>query len=452
MINCRDMLKENAMTTWVPEAIARRYPLPIRSPAQLYECESIEVDDVLRIQALVGGATVNRSLPPPPPPPAATAAVPTHQPTVSMDILRPVAAAAPRVAPKATPVTNPSADPVALGSLTCRELRLLCAENTLQRDGGKAELVERLAQFAKRQPKVAERVQRLRRSDGGRVDYRTFLQSAKKASAQLRRVDVTIQCDSRERATEGHSWEEHLSKAGHPQGQLKKVTLPIGDFMFTGRLREDDIDALLATGPTGEVVLDAIVERKKWADLASSVIDSRYQQQKRVLKKCGIPSVFYVIEGTPQRSLNDAAQRQRCESAALTTMLVDKLHVVWSLNALDTSKSLCSMARVLSKKTPRSSAVSPEQWSEGITRQRQQEEISTLLPRMLAVIRGCSYDVAIAVASEIGSLKADRIEAVLAAVERGSASCCVGKSKRDVNAMKSVLQLLSTLVRSPHYI
>jgi ERCC4-type nuclease len=46
-----------------------------------------------------------------------------------------------------------------------------------------------------------------------------------------------------------------------------------------------------------EVILDFIVERKSIGDLASSIIDGRYQEQRYRLRESGITNVLYIIEG-----------------------------------------------------------------------------------------------------------------------------------------------------------
>jgi crossover junction endonuclease MUS81 len=46
-------------------------------------------------------------------------------------------------------------------------------------------------------------------------------------------------------------------------------------------------------------VLDFIVERKTSDDLAASIRDGRYDEQKYRLKNCGINNVIYLIEGKP---------------------------------------------------------------------------------------------------------------------------------------------------------
>ncbi|CAE7785586.1 Mus81, partial [Symbiodinium microadriaticum] len=45
------------------------------------------------------------------------------------------------------------------------------------------------------------------------------------------------------------------------------------------------------------VVLDCIVERKTVLDLASSIVDGRYEEQKQRLSSCGVQHVVYLVEG-----------------------------------------------------------------------------------------------------------------------------------------------------------
>ncbi len=48
-----------------------------------------------------------------------------------------------------------------------------------------------------------------------------------------------------------------------------------------------------------DYVLDFIVERKTADDLAASIMDGRYEEQKFRLKNCGINNVIYLVEGSP---------------------------------------------------------------------------------------------------------------------------------------------------------
>jgi ERCC4-type nuclease len=48
-----------------------------------------------------------------------------------------------------------------------------------------------------------------------------------------------------------------------------------------------------------DYVLDFIIERKTADDLAASIMDGRYEEQKFRLRNCGINNVIYLVEGKP---------------------------------------------------------------------------------------------------------------------------------------------------------
>lgn len=58
-----------------------------------------------------------------------------------------------------------------------------------------------------------------------------------------------------------------------------------------------------------EFVLDWIVERKRVDDLAASIIDKRYEQQKYWLNASGLKNIMYIVEGDP-------SQEERGKSAS----------------------------------------------------------------------------------------------------------------------------------------
>merc|ERR1712070_207100 len=85
--------------------------------------------------------------------------------------------------------------------------------------------------------------------------------------------------------------------------------LPVGDFLWIAR-GCDDV----------EYVLPFIVERKRMDDLASSIIDNRYGEQKFRLKRCGVENVIYLVEGKMS-----GASRSQGVAALKTAMLMCKV-------------------------------------------------------------------------------------------------------------------------------
>lgn len=88
--------------------------------------------------------------------------------------------------------------------------------------------------------------------------------------------------------------------------------MKVGDFTWIARHK---------TNPDIELVLPYIIERKRMDDLASSIKDGRFHEQKFRLKKCGIPNVIYLIEnygrnkhvGLPIQSLMQAISNTRVQ-------------------------------------------------------------------------------------------------------------------------------------------
>ncbi|KAM7358497.1 prolyl-tRNA synthetase 2-like protein, mitochondrial isoform 2-T5 [Cochliomyia hominivorax] len=65
--------------------------------------------------------------------------------------------------------------------------------------------------------------------------------------------------------------------------EIRRLT--VGDFLWIARDKENN-----------ELVLPYIIERKRMDDLASSIRDGRFHEQKHRLKHCGIQNIIYLIE------------------------------------------------------------------------------------------------------------------------------------------------------------
>ncbi|XP_036332334.1 crossover junction endonuclease MUS81 [Rhagoletis pomonella] len=87
--------------------------------------------------------------------------------------------------------------------------------------------------------------------------------------------------------------------------------LTIGDFLWVARDKEGS-----------ELVLPFIVERKRFDDLASSIRDGRFHEQKHRLRQCGIQNVIYLVEdygdnehlGLPMENLQQAIMNTQIHS------------------------------------------------------------------------------------------------------------------------------------------
>lgn len=66
----------------------------------------------------------------------------------------------------------------------------------------------------------------------------------------------------------------------------REEVLQVGDFLYAARHKETKATC----------VLNIVIERKREDDLSSSISDSRYEEQKFRLKKCGVENVVYIVE------------------------------------------------------------------------------------------------------------------------------------------------------------
>ncbi|TYI99389.1 hypothetical protein E1A91_A13G014600v1 [Gossypium mustelinum] len=105
--------------------------------------------------------------------------------------------------------------------------------------------------------------------------------------------------------------------------------LPIGDGIWIARHKH----------LSSEYVLDFIVERKKVADLRSSIRDNRYKDQKLRLLRSGLKKLIFLVEGDP----NTSEAAESIKTACFTTEILEGFDVQRTSGLLDTlRKYICS--------------------------------------------------------------------------------------------------------------
>ena len=104
--------------------------------------------------------------------------------------------------------------------------------------------------------------------------------------------EVVCLIDQREKRalTDARGWMLNGLKSRGVLCEMRQLTL--GDLLWVVRRRSTE-------GPVGEeYVMSFIIERKQASDLAQSIMDGRYEEQKYRLSRCGLANVFYVVEGS----------------------------------------------------------------------------------------------------------------------------------------------------------
>ncbi|XP_002125898.2 structure-specific endonuclease subunit MUS81 [Ciona intestinalis] len=132
------------------------------------------------------------------------------------------------------------------------------------------------------------------------------------------------------------------------QREIKKLDVPIidrvlqiGDFVWVAKEKS-------YSGNGREIVLDYIVERKCMADLAMSIRDGRFHEQKIRLKQCGAKKIVYLVEDMNKiqhQSLPEKTLRQ----ALINTQVVDNIFVKYSENIAATAQYLGILTTKLKK-------------------------------------------------------------------------------------------------------
>ncbi|KAG5370404.1 Crossover junction endonuclease MUS81 [Yarrowia sp. C11] len=104
--------------------------------------------------------------------------------------------------------------------------------------------------------------------------------------------------------------QQAISGLGQKNVTVVTSVLYLGDFLFAARHKTSKKLA----------VLNTIIERKRYDDLNSSIVDSRYEEQKCRLRKCGVENVIYLIEDFSMSRVN-AQIRDKAMASILGRMV-----------------------------------------------------------------------------------------------------------------------------------
>eukprot|EP00118_Oscarella_pearsei_P015894 m.147492 g.147492 ORF g.147492 m.147492 type:complete len:636 (+) comp38467_c0_seq25:16-1923(+) len=123
--------------------------------------------------------------------------------------------------------------------------------------------------------------------------------------------------------------------------------LNVGDYIWIAKERMSPVPGQVALPDGQELVLDYIVERKRFDDLGKSIIDGRFHEQKARLHECGCSEVIYLIErchfrkallGLPEASVNQAI---------INTQVRDKFMIRRTTDFAETVTYLTLMTRMI---------------------------------------------------------------------------------------------------------
>jgi ERCC4-type nuclease len=157
-------------------------------------------------------------------------------------------------------------------------------------------------------------------------------------SGQLQRIpfgcyDILLVLDNREVRKRGDRdfFQLELEKLGVP---VLTKQMELGDICWVARSK---------TNVNELYMLDYIVERKKNDDLASSIKDGRFKEQKHRLNKCGVSNLIYLVEEYDPTLFSSAAMT----TAITETIVGNDFFVKMTTNAMDTVQYLAKFTKLL---------------------------------------------------------------------------------------------------------
>lgn len=129
------------------------------------------------------------------------------------------------------------------------------------------------------------------------------------------------------------------------EGSIKKETrtLACGDFIWVARPK-----GINPGDRTKDLILDYVVERKRLDDLASSIFDGRFEQQKQRLLNSGIRRPIYLIEDVGNLRVGNLTSSGLAQ-AVVNILTHDGIAVERVKNSAHANDYLISMTKCLEK-------------------------------------------------------------------------------------------------------
>ncbi|XP_066912405.1 crossover junction endonuclease MUS81-like isoform X2 [Clytia hemisphaerica] len=151
--------------------------------------------------------------------------------------------------------------------------------------------------------------------------------------------DVVLLVDNAETVGGGRrkkEMAENLLKIGV---KMEVRKLQLGDFLWIAKEK---------CGKQRELVLDFILERKRMDDLASSIVDGRFKEQKFRLKSCGLKKLIYLVEKYGS-SEHFVVPETTLKQAVMNTQVVDGLFIKETTSIQDSVQYLRLMTNQLTR-------------------------------------------------------------------------------------------------------
>lgn len=149
---------------------------------------------------------------------------------------------------------------------------------------------------------------------------------------------IQLVIDSRELSHQGIP-SKHFENLLITMGiKAKSVLLSVGDILWVYK-GSDNI----------EFVLDFIIERKTLDDLAASINDGRYKEQKVRLKSSGLKNIYYLIEGIKYENRHINISNQAIQNSIFNTLTVHDINIIRTDSQKQSVEMILEMDRNIRK-------------------------------------------------------------------------------------------------------
>lgn len=164
--------------------------------------------------------------------------------------------------------------------------------------------------------------------------------------------------------------------------------LHVGDFVWMASHKTDS---------SKKYVLPYIIERKRLDDLASSIKDHRFHEQKFRLKQCGIENVIYLVEN--MKASNYGLPFETLTQAISNTLIQNKFQVKFTDNSDHTVLYLAIMTNFIrgifiNKNPLKFKLLDFESFNQGSVKQKKCTVRETFIKQLLS-LKGVSVDIAL---------------------------------------------------------
>ena len=203
---------------------------------------------------------------------------------------------------------------------------------------------------------------------------------------------------------DGREHKDGATFANHCDVPCATATLGVGDFVWVAEHRV-----------SGERrMLDCVVERKSVMDLAGSMVDGRYNDQRQRMYRCGAQRRVYLVEGNLDSFSHGSISTKSLKATLVNTYVEYGIQVLLTSSPKDTAEQLGLMTRHVENRYLRSGdlhrpdgppgALSLEAFNIANKKKSSAATVQEALAYMLYQLPNLSPDSAHHLASNFGSL------------------------------------------------